>query len=261
MTFPILLRKELLHQWRTRRILTMALMGLVLALLATLSELGLGLLLELIKRTTPSQAEMGPLLALLDRDPTLLGAAQNYFKNFFILSLVLVVLGMGAVAGEARDGELAVVLVRPVSRIQIILSKMVALILSGWLGLLVSLLVFVLIAGPTLGSPRWGPFLAMTASLALFLTVYGALIVASSAWAPNSGVAIGLAGIVILLSNLSGVLPLWSSFFPEGSYQLSLALAYGKEMAVAPLCVVLAHAGWLALLVGLGSWGLSRREV
>ena len=259
--FVVLLQKECFFQWKTKRWLILLLVGAFLGLLASVGELATGLLLELVKKSTPSEADLSPLIAMMDRDPSLLGATQQYFKNFFMISLAVVLVGMNSVSAEIKSGVMSVVMLRPVSRYQIIAAKIGGLFFSASSGLLASAITFLVVCWPTLGGVRLVPFIGMILVLTLFLLVYCTVVVMASAISKNSAMAAGISVAFIILSNLAGSLPALAVFVPEGSFQLAVGIAFGHKSAIFPLWTLAAGLLWAVTLGLLGGWFLQRREV
>lgn len=258
-SFMLLLRRELLFQWRTQRLVIFA----ALAILLLQSSIVVELLLPWIGKSqlkSKSPAELGPAIALLDRDPSMIGAMQGYLKNFFFLSLGALLTSVGSIAADRRSGELVVLLVRPFSRLQVVCSRWFGATLSAWFGLLVSGVVFVVVAWPTLGAPQWGPLLLTFVLLAVFLAVYTAMGVMVSAWSESVALAAGLGLGLVLLSNVLGFVPGLQHWVPEGCYKMAMVVAFGMPRQVAPLWVLLCNVAWIGLCILLARQLLQRKE-
>jgi len=113
------LRKELRFQWRTRRILIVLAVFLVF-----------GMLSPIIAKFTPqliSSLEEAAAFAELIPEPSVIDAINQYMSNLTQFGFILVILlGMTAVAGEKEKGTAAMVLSKPVPRWIFVTAKFVA---------------------------------------------------------------------------------------------------------------------------------------
>src|SRR5260221_9281764 len=128
MLFWVALRKELLEQWRTYRMLVV---GAVL--------LAFGLLSPLTARLTPELIRLipnGEQLAGLIPAPTALDAVAQYLKNMSQFAVILaLLLTMGAVSQEKERGTAAMMLSKPLPRWVFLAAKFAALGLTFAAGL------------------------------------------------------------------------------------------------------------------------------
>ena len=120
MLFWVALRKELLEQWRTYRMLVV---GAVL--------LAFGLLSPLTARLTPELIRLipnGDQLAGLIPAPTALDAAAQYLKNMSQFAVILaLLLTMGSVTQEKERGTAAMMLSKPLPRWAFLAAKFAGL--------------------------------------------------------------------------------------------------------------------------------------
>jgi ABC-type transport system involved in multi-copper enzyme maturation permease subunit len=123
MIFLAALRKELLEQWRTYRLLAV---GVVLVVF--------GLLSPLIAKYTPEIIKLipnGEALSHLLPTPTAMDAVTQYIKNIGQFGVILaLLLTMGAVAQEKDKGTAAMMLVKPLPRATFLVAKFTALALT-----------------------------------------------------------------------------------------------------------------------------------
>jgi ABC-2 type transport system permease protein len=205
--FFVATRKELLQQWRTRRIYV------VVAVFALF-----GLLSPLLAYFTPqllSTLEGAEQFAELIPTPSAADALGQYVKNITQFGfLIAILLGMGAVAAEKERGTTAMILSKPLPRWAFVLSKFVA-------QMLVYLLAFALGA---LGAFYYtaflfegllpGPFLLGNLLLFIWLLTFAAVTLLGSTVGNSTGSAAGaaLAGAVVLF--IAGSIPQLSAFAP-----------------------------------------------
>ncbi len=250
MILGVALRKELLEQWRTHRLLVLAvvfvLMGLISPLLAKLTP-------ELL-RLIPGGDQFVPLIP----PPTAADAVAQYVKNISQFGIILaLLLAMGAVAGEKDRGTAALMLAKPFPRGAFLLAKfgalaltfLVSLIVAGIVGYYYTLLLFTALPP--------GGWLALNALVWLWLLVYLALTLFCSTITRSQAAAGGLAfGFLVILS-LLGSLPRVGEYLPGQLLNWGSALALGSTRSAWPAVAV--SVGLIALSL-LAAWLLFRRQ-
>jgi ABC-2 type transport system permease protein len=200
--------QELKQQWRTRRALVMVavfvLFGLASPLLAKFTP-------ELLK-SVPGAEQFANLVP----EPTAADAVGQYIKNLTQFGFILVILlGMGAVAGEKERGTAAIILSKPLPRWAFLLSKFVAQGVVYFVALLLGTLgayYYTLVLFEPLAL---GPFLFGGMLLWLWALVFTAVTLLGSTVGKSTGGAAGLAllGAVVLL--ILGSIPPVGQFFPS----------------------------------------------
>jgi ABC-2 type transport system permease protein len=221
MNFSIVFRKELMEQWRTKRLLivaaVLAVFGLVSPVLAKLTP-------DLL-RSVPG---LPPALADIIPTPTLADAVGQYVKNMSQFGILLAVLmSMGAVAQEKERGTAAMMLTHPVSRLTFLLAKFAALGVTFAASLAVAALgcwYYTLLLFEAL---PWGPFLALNGLMMLVFLVYIAVTLLCSTLARTQGAAAGLAFAALVLVAGVGSLPRIGEYFPGKLFSWGGALALG----------------------------------
>jgi ABC-2 type transport system permease protein len=185
-----------------------------------------------------------------------------------VVALLTVVYGVSAgtraIAGDEEAGTLDLVLSHPLSRAQLALQRFAALLVSFGAISLALLAFLLLISGPAqLEGISVGSFLAMHLHLFLFASLFGAVAFAVGAATGRKGVAIGVgAGFAVYGFAANGILPQiegmeWiEDFSPfdwlNGGSPLQNGVQGGDALIMAGLVVV---------LVGLGVWVFSGRDV
>ena len=116
MNFFIVLRKELMEQWRTKRLLIVAailtVFGLASPLLAKLTP-------DLLKAIPDLPAGLAEIIPA----PTVVDAVAQYVENMSQFGILLALLmSMGSVAQEKERGTAAMMLTHPVSRLTFLLA-------------------------------------------------------------------------------------------------------------------------------------------
>ena len=234
------LNKELLQQWRTKRVLVVlavfALFGLMSPMIAYFTPQLLGLI------------EGAEMFADIIPEPTEADAIAQYIGNItqfgFIIALLL---GMGAVAGEKERGTAAMVLSKPLPRWAFILSKFVAQALVYAAAFLLAALATYYYTAILFDGLQLGPFLLGNLLLLEWLLVFAAVTLLGSAIARTTGAAAGVALVGAMLLFLAGSLPTVGPLAPSGlvawASQLGLATEvpsnWGAVAANAVLVVVI----------------------
>ncbi len=251
MNFVIVLRKELLEQWRTFRFLIVAAVlvafGLSSPLLAKFTP-------EILK-TIPN---MPPELASIIPAPTLADAVTQYVKNMSQFGILLALLmTMGMVAQEKERGTAALMLTRPVSRGTFLLAKFAAQALTFAASLILAALgcwYYTLLLFEAL---PWGPFLALNGLMLLVFLVYIAVTLLCSTLARTQAAAGGLAFAALILIGGIGSLPRISDYFPGRLFGWGAAMTLGSGEAAWPALWVSVGLIFAALLA---AWLVFRKQ-
>jgi ABC-2 type transport system permease protein len=205
--FWVALRKELLEQWRSYRLLAV---GVVLVLF--------GLASPLIAKYTPEFIKLVPMgeeLAKLMPPPTAADAVEQYLKNssqFGILLALLVT--MGAVAQEKDKGTAALMLVKPLPRGVFLVAKFVALGLTFAVSILLAGLACYYYTLLLFGSLDFVAWLALNGLLLLMLLVYVAATLLFSTLTRSQVVAGGLGFAFLMALGAVGAIPGVGQYLP-----------------------------------------------
>lgn len=253
MIFWVALRKEMLEQWRSYRLL---IVGVVLLLFGLASPVLAKYTPEILRLAVP-KGQATELLNLIP-EPTVADAVAQYVKNTSQFGILLALLmAMGMVALEKDKGTAALMLSKPLPRGVFLLAKFAALGLTFALGILLAgvagYFYTVLLFG-SLSLPAW---LGLNGLLLLCLLVYIALTLFCSTLTHSQVVAAGLAfGFLIVLGFL-GALPRLGDYLPNR------LISWGAGLFAAT-----GTAPWGALWVSLGliaasllaAWLIFRRQ-
>ncbi|UCG23542.1 MAG: YhfC family intramembrane metalloprotease [Chloroflexota bacterium] len=220
--FGAALGKEMLYQWRTKRLLIVCAVFLIF-----------GMISPLLAEFTPQllgSLEGAEQFADLIPEPSVGDAVGQYQRNITQFGFILaILLGMGAVAGEKEKGTAAMILSKPMPRWAFLTSKFVAQVL-------VYALAFVLAGAAAYfytavlfeSLDAMGFFLANLILLA-WLLVFVAVTLLGSALGKSIPAAAGWSalGAVILLT--AGSLPTYGALAPSGLVAWAGQLALGAE--------------------------------
>ena len=250
MSLMVALRKELMEQARSHRLLVVAVFlafwGLASPLLAKLTP-------ELLKLVPE-----GDLLAQLIPPPTIADAVGQYVKNLSQFGVILaLLLGMGAVVQEKERGTAALMLSKPLSRGAFLAAKATALglvftastALAGVGAYYYTMLLF--------GAPSLGGWLALNGLLALFFGVYVAVALLCSVVGRSQVMTGGLAfGGLVVLGGL-GSLPGIGDYLPSRLLSWGASLALHQSGAAWP---ALAVSGAIIVVSLLAAWAILERQ-
>jgi len=204
----VVLRKEMMEQWRSYRLL---IVGVVLLLFGLTSPLLAKYTPEILRVALPEGEE---ILGLIP-PPTVADAVAQYLKNIGQFGVLLAVLmAMGSVALEKDKGTAGLMLVKPVPRSVFLAAKFLALavtftagiILAGVAGYYYTLLLF-----EPLSLSAW---LALNGLLLVFILVYVALTLLCSTLTESQVVSGGLAFVVIVVLSGLGAVPRLGEHMP-----------------------------------------------
>ncbi len=244
----LLARKELLEHWRTRRLLVTALAFLVVGLVSPLLAYALPRLLESIPPD-----ELGGAEILMTAAPTTRDALMQYLGNFGLLPLLVVLAGMGTLAGERKSGTAAAVLSRPVGRRAFLLVKLWVPALLYAFGTVIAAAGCLAYTVALFGALHLPAFLAVNALLYLQLLFYLALTLFGSALFSGAGgaAALGIGGMALL--GILGIAPSLARYSPAGLGGAASDIVLGRvahplpAVAVTVVVIALLLAGTAAL--------------
>lgn len=246
----VALRKEMLEQWRSYRLLIVA---VVLVLFGLASPVLAKLTPEII-RLVPGGEELAPLMP----QPTVADAVGQYTKNLVQFGIILAILtAMGVVAQEKDKGTAALILSKPMPRSAFLAAKFAALSLTFLVSIALAgagAYYYTLLLFEPLDVAGW---LALNGLMLLYLLMYVALTLLASTVSRSQMVAAGLAFGFLLLLEIPGVVPGLARYLPSAVLGLGSALALGGAgSAWAAIAVSLA----LIIASLLASWLILERQ-
>lgn len=247
--FSILVRKELLEAWRTRRLPIVAVLFTVIGMISPLTARYLPEILR---------AALGDQLTIPLPTPNAVMALEQLQKNLGQMgALAAIALAMGSVAGELDRGTAALVLAQPATRPAFLAAKLVAVgVVIGVATLLAAAAAWVYTA--ILFEPLpVGGWVAMAALSWLALTSWAALTFLASAATGSTTAAAGLGFAAWVVASIAAIVPVFDRLLPTGLSIPSIQLAAGAAAeldggrlatAVAATLVIIA-AAWAGALV------------
>jgi ABC-2 type transport system permease protein len=221
--FRILLRKELLEAWRTRRLPVVAVLFLVVGIVSPLTAKYLPQILE---------ATLGDQLPIPVPTPVAADALAQLQKNLGQLgALAAIALAMGSVSGELDRGTAALVLAQPATRGAFLAAKLVG----------IGVVLAVAVAAAT--AVAWtytailfeplpvGGWVAMAALSWLALIAWASLTFLASAATGSTTAAAGLGFVALIVVSLASIVPALDRLLPSGLAAPAIELASGGAVA------------------------------
>jgi len=153
--FVAAFKKEWKENIRRYRILVVIGIFLILGIVAPGGARLLPKMMELIATKTQEQG----IEFSFRREPVMDDAIIQYNKNFGMLPILVVVLGMGLVAEEKMRGTAELVLTKPISRFSFILSKLACFSLVILIGMVTGCITCLFYTRVLFGEVNVGNFL------------------------------------------------------------------------------------------------------
>jgi ABC-2 type transport system permease protein len=250
--FGTLVRKELLEQWRTRRLI---IVGIVFLLFGIGSPLVAKFTPEMIKAI----GEGMPGATIEFPPPTTADAVAQLAKNVGQLGVVVaILLSMGAVAAEKERGTAAFILTLPAGRAAFLGAKLVAI---GF-----TLLVAVALAAAgdwlyttILFEPLPIPgFVALALLLWLQMLAFAAITFLASTVTGSQLVAGGVGFVVFVVVSVVAALPVIGDWTPLALSSAAIDIAMGEPSDVLVQSVVASVA--IVGVCAVASWASFRRQ-
>lgn len=239
MVLRVLLRKEILEQWRTRRFLVL---GAVFLFFGFMGPITAQLTPEIIRLASQS----APGLTIQVPPPTVADAVAQYIKNLSqILPVAVLLVAMGSMTGEKERGTLPMVLARPIPRSAILVAKYLSLVIVVAVSLLLGAVAAYYYTIILFGGLSLGAFLLMNLIAGLFLLVVLSLTFLASTVAPSTAAAGALAFAAFLLLALGSAIPRVGQASPARLLEWAAQVGLGQATAGAWAAVAIS----LALIV------------
>ncbi|MEN3613410.1 ABC transporter permease subunit [Plantactinospora sp. ZYX-F-223] len=193
-----------------------------------------------------------------------LGSAVYGLLVPLLVTVFAITAGTRAVAGDEEAGTLDLVLAHPVGRVRLAMQRFAALLVGLAVIAVLLWLAMLALAGPAqFDGVGAGEFAAVNLQLALLGATFGALAYAVGAATGRRAVALGVsAGVAVLAYLANSVSPQvegleWGAeLSPFHWYLGGQPLVHGVQAGDALLLL-----GTSALLVAVGTWAFTRRDV
>lgn len=218
------LRKELLFQWRTYRVL------IVCAVM-----LAFGIMSPLLTKFTPqllSSLEGAEMFAELIPEMTMTDSLNQHIETIIQFGFILVILlGMGAVAGEKSSGTAAMTLSKPLSRSAFLNSKYTAQALLYVLAFVLTLAGGYYYNNILFGNLELDIFVSINLLLLLTILVFAAITLLGSTLGNSIGAGAGYSLGLGILFLLAGSIPSIGALLPAGLLAWANQIAAQSEIA------------------------------
>ena len=214
--FSILLRKELLEAWRTRRLPVVAVLFLVVGIVSPLTARYLP---EIIKA-------LGGQVQISIPPPVAADALAQLQKNLGQLgALAAIALAMGSVSGELDRGTAALVLAQPATRAAFLGAKLVAIgVVLGVSVIAASVVAWIYTAILFEPLPVAG-WVAMAALSWLALMAWASITFLASAATGSTTAAAGIGFVGIVVISLASIVPTLDRLLPPALAAPAIQLA------------------------------------
>jgi ABC-2 type transport system permease protein len=233
-TTAVLLRKELLENWRTNRWLVV---GVVTVLFGLASPLLARYTKELITALAGDQLGGLPL-----PEPTVATSLGQYLKNASqIVFLMGILVSMGIVSTEKERGTAGMVLSKPVSRLAFLVSKYLGLLIVVGIAFALGAVGAYYYTLVLFQAPDLGPFLGLNALMFVYLALLMAITLLASTLLRNQAGAGAIGFVAFITLSILGALPTVSDYLPSALITWAGHLALGD----------VAYTAWGALAVTL----------
>ncbi len=218
--FWILLRKEIMESWRTRRLPVVAVLFLAVGIMSPLTARYLNEILTMA---------LGDQLPMVLPDPTATMALEQLQKNLGQFgALAAIALAMGSVSGELDRGTAAMVLAQPVGRPAFLVAKLVAIAFVLGLSTLLACVVAWAYTAILFEPLPVGGWLAMAALSWLGLVVWASLTFLASTATGSTMAAAGIGFVALIGVGLLAIAPTLDRLLPTGLTVPAIGLAAGS---------------------------------
>lgn len=236
-------RKELMEQWRSYRLLIVAVVLVAFGLLSPLTAKYTPELLKLLPN--------GEAIATLIPAPTAADSVAQYLKNISQFSVILALLvTMGSVAHEKERGTAGMMLVKPLPRWAFLAAKFAALGLTFAASLAVAAAGCYYYTLILFGPLSIGPWVVLNLLILVFVLVYIALTLMSSVLTRSQAAAGGLAFALLIVLAIPSALPKVGEYLPGQLINWGASLMTGSAVAAWP-------ALWVSFVIIAAALGLA----
>ncbi len=254
--FSVLLRKEILEAWRTRRLPVVALLFLIVGIISPLTARYLNEILA---------AALGDQLPVVLPEPTATMALEQLQKNLGQFgALAAIALAMGSVSGELDRGTAALVLAQPATRPAFLVAKLAAIALVLAVCTVVAVTIAWIYTAILFEPLPIGGWVVMTVLAWLALLAWGAITFLASTATGSTTAAAGLGFVALIGLSILAVIPAVDHVLPTGLTLPSILIASGQAAAVDTTAVATAVFGTIVIIAAcalLAVASFRRREL
>jgi ABC-2 type transport system permease protein len=237
MIFWASLRKEILEQIRTKRLMITIILLVVFAMLSPV----MAKYMPEIFKAVPGAEQFAALMPT----PTIKDAIDQYVKNTSQFAIILaLLLPMGAVALEKDKGTAAMMLVKPLPRWIFLLTKFLALGFTFLIGIALAGMMGYLYTWYLFAPMNLGAWVAINLMLWLYVMVYVAMTLLFSTLVRSQAAAAGMSFGVLIVLSIIGSIPTIAKHLPaqlvvwSGELMMGAGTAYWSSLVVSVGIVV-----------------------
>ena len=217
--FGVLLRKELLEAWRTRRLPAVAVLFLVVGIISPLTARYMGEILDLA---------LGEQMPIPLPPPTAASALEQLQKNMGQLgALAAIALAMGSVSGELDRGTAALVLAQPATRGAFLAAKLVAIGVVLAIAVAVATVVAWIYTAVLFEPLAIGGWAVMAFLSWLALLAWASITFLASAATGSTTAAAGVGFVALIAVSVLAIAPALDRLLPTGLALPGIQLAAG----------------------------------
>jgi ABC-2 type transport system permease protein len=253
MGFSVLLEKELREQFRTSRLISVAVVFVLFGILGPLTDRYMKELLDAVG------AQAGGMQFTVPA-PSLAGDLTQIIKNLSQFGIICaLLLAMGSVAWEKERGTAGMIMTKPASRAAFLAAKLAAISLNLLLAVILGCglaYLYTVLLYPT--AFPLGGYVAMCAILWLTLVIFTAITLLGSTLTRSAMAAAGIGLVAFLVLGILAGIPLIAPWSPLGLLAPAQDLALGHDAGnfFAPLLLNIAL---VPVLFG-ATWLVFRRQ-
>jgi ABC-2 type transport system permease protein len=253
MGFSVLLEKELREQFRTSRLVSVAVVFVLFGILGPLTDRFMKEILDALGTQTGGMTFTVP-------GPTLAGDLTQIIKNLSQFGIICaLLLAMGSVAWEKERGTAGMILTKPASRAAFLAAKLVAISLNLLLAVILGCglaYLYTTMLYPT--TFPIGGYVAMAAIMWLTLVIFTSITLLGSTLTRSAVAAAGIGFVAFLVLGILASIPVIAPWSPMGLLGPAQDLALGRDAGnfYAPLAFNIAL---VPVLFG-ATWLVFRRQ-
>jgi len=230
----VLIRKEFLEQWRTKKILILCIIFVFVAIAS-----------PIIAKITPEilKTISIPGLSINLPDPTYKDSLDQFIKNISQIALLVIVFVIaGAVSDEKAKKTLEIILTKPISRVRFIFSKFISYFFSIAIIFTASSVIFYVYTVTAFGAFSFINFSLMALVVLLYIFMVMAITILASTIVNNSIIA-GVVGFIgsILFGVIFDLFEGIKRFSPNlifSNYQDVVSKGWDNEL-IYPMIIIL----------------------
>lgn len=222
----VLVRKDLLEQWRTKKILILVIVFLFVAMASPIIA---KLLPELLKNVSV------PGMTIKLPDSTYVDSLDQFIKNTSQIALLVLVFAVaGAISDEKSNKTLEMLLTKPITRTKYIISKFISYFVSISAIFIAASLIFYFYTVSTFAPFNFSHFALMAGNVLSYILMIAAITILASTIASSTltAVGIGFVGYIFfgVIFNLIDGIKQYSPNLIFSNYQTVVSRGWNSDL-------------------------------